>query len=195
MQTMWLGSRELPRNTDPSLLQRQRRTCTLGTGHGSTTPSLLISKFDFFTPICILIAILLNSLSKTTKDQNFKQTLRKFGSTNPQRMFQPDMKKQVGLNVIRNNRGTFSPDPKMSGSDGFYSSFPMRNHKVDSGYDRQKAPDYFAQGDNGGMSHNRYQNKGNDLLRRKRQSNMRSIGYGISTSVKPKALHLTYQDY
>jgi hypothetical protein len=63
-------------------------------------------------------------------------------------MFQPDMKKQVGLNVIRNNRGTFSPDPrmsgKMSGSDGFYSSFPMRNHKVDSGYDRQKAPDYFA---------------------------------------------------
>ena len=51
------------------------------------------------------------------------------------------------------------------------------------------------EGDNGGMSHNRFQNKGNDLLRRKRQSNMRNIGYGISTSVKPKKLHMTYDDY
>lgn len=71
----------------------------------------------------------------------------------------------------------------------------MRNHKVDSGYDRDKSKSYFAQGDNGGMSHNRFQNKGNDLLRRKRQSNMRNIGYGISTSVKPKKLHMTYDDY
>ena len=73
--------------------------------------------------------------------------------------------------------------------------YPIRNHKVDSSYDKQKQMEFFAQGDNGGRSHNRYYNKGNDMLRRKRQSNMRSIGYGISSSVRPKKLHLTYEDY
>ena len=82
-----------------------------------------------------------------------------------------------------------------STSNSFYDTYPMRNHKKDSGYDKEKEREYFAQGDNGGMSHNRFQNKGNDYLRRKRQSNMRNIGYGISTSVKPKKLHLTYDDY
>ena len=60
-------------------------------------------------------------------------------------MFQPDVKKNVGLNIIRNNKGTFSPDPRMANSsDSFYASFPMRNHKVDSGYDGERKPDFFG---------------------------------------------------
>ena len=77
----------------------------------------------------------------------------------------------------------------------FQQNFPMKNHRTDFGYNKNLEADFFAQGDNGGMSHNRYGNKGNDKLTRKRQSNMRNIGYGISTSVKPKKLHLTYDDY
>ena len=99
------------------------------------------------------------------------------------------------------NRGAsyFSPRNKSgtkleSGYD-FRRSFPMKNHKAEFGYDKDTEETFFAQGDNGGRSHNRFKNKGNDILARKRQSNMRNIGYGISTSVKPKKLHLTYEDY
>ena len=110
-------------------------------------------------------------------------------------MFEPDKKKAAGLNIMKSHGHAMSPDAMRMTADQFHNSYPMRNHKVDSGYDRAKSKSYFDQGDNGGMSHNRFQNKGNDLLRRKRQSNMRNIGYGISTSVKPKKLHMTYDDY
>ena len=110
-------------------------------------------------------------------------------------MFEPDRKKQAGLTIMKSQGHAMSPDQMRMTADQFHSTYPMRNHKVDSGYNKSKMVDFTAQGDNGGMSHNRFQNKGNDILRRKRQSNMRNIGYGISSSVKPKKLHLTYDDY
>ena len=147
---------------------------------------------------------------QSSNESNFQRTLRKFGQQNPVGMFEQrrsvggykGKRQQVGMDIIKSHAATFSPNPAKSdllmatpSTQSFLEMFPMRNHKVDPSYDKKCVSDFFAQGDNGGMSHNRFQNKGNDILRRKRQSNMRNIGYGISTSVKPKKLHLTYDDY
>ena len=85
---------------------------------------------------------------------------------------------------------------QMIASNGFNANtVHMHNVPRHPTYDQKYSDAYFAQGDNGGIGHNRYRNKGNDILMKKRHSNMRNIGYGISSSVKPKNMHLTYNDH
>ena len=108
------------------------------------------------------------------------------------------------MHILKGDKDYYSPNTRKSSSkalsprnnDEFKKSFPMKNHTEGFSFDKMNSTNFFAQGDNGGRSHNRYFDKGNDILQRKRKSNMRNIGYGISTSVKPKKLgHLTYDDY
>ena len=84
----------------------------------------------------------------------------------------------------------------MIASGGFNNkTVTMHNQPKHPTYDQRYANDYFAQGDNGGIGHNRYKDRSNDFLMKKRHSNMRGIGYGLSTSTKPKTKHLTYDDH